>query len=92
MKTRFLQIICIVILSSVWISDAKSQDKLSQSFASIKEKVQDVQIDKTTFKQSIDVLDANKGKLSFVSVTVDEKGKPPEKDLSFMCLILTRIQ
>ena len=83
MKTRFLQIICILILSSVWISDAKSQDKLSQSFASIKEKVQDVQIDKTTFKQSIDVLDANKGKLSFVSVTVDEKGKTSGERFEF---------
>ena len=83
MKTSFLQIICILIVSSVSISDAKSQDKLSQSFASIKEKVQDVQIDKTTFKQSIDVLDANKGKLSFVSVTVDEKGKTSGERFEF---------
>jgi hypothetical protein len=75
MKTSFLQVFCIVVFSVVSISEAKSQDKLSQSLASIKEKVQDVQIDKTTFKQSIDVLDGNKGKLSFVSVLVDEKGK-----------------
>ncbi len=83
MKTSFLQIFCIVVLSVVSILDAKSQDKLSQSLASIKEKVQDVQIDKTTFKQSIDVLDERKGKLSFVSVLVDEKGKTANERFEF---------
>lgn len=83
MKTSFLQIFCIVVLFVVSISDAKSQDKLSQSLASIKEKVQDVQIDKITFKQSIDVLDENKGKLSFVSVLVDEKGKTAKERFEF---------
>jgi hypothetical protein len=67
----------------VSIFDAKSQDKLSQSLASIKEKVQDVQIDKTTFKQSIDVLDESMGKLSFVSVLVDEKGKTAKESFEF---------
>ena len=61
----------------------RSQDKLSQSLASIKEKVQDVQIDKTTFKQSIDVLDESKGKLSFVSELVDEKGKTTKERFEF---------
>ena len=83
MKTNFLQIFCIVVLSVVSIFDAKSQDKLSQSLASIKEKVQDVQIDKTTFKQSIDVLDESKGKLSFVSELVDEKGKTAKERFEF---------
>jgi hypothetical protein len=67
----------------VSIFDAKSQDKLSQSLTSIKDKVQDVEIDKTTFKQSIDILDANKGKLSFVSVLVDEKGKTAKESFEF---------
>jgi hypothetical protein len=83
MKTSFLQIFCIVVLSVVSIFDAKSQDKLSQSLASIKEKIQDVQIDKTTYKQSIDVLDESKGKLSFVSVLVDEKGKTAKETFEF---------
>ena len=83
MKTSFLQILCIVVLSVVSIFDAKSQDKLSQSLASIKEKVQDVQIDKTTFKQSIDILDESKGKLSFVSELVDEKGKTTKERFEF---------
>jgi hypothetical protein len=67
----------------VSIFDAKSQDKLSQSLTSIKDKVQDVEIDKTTFKQYIDILDANKGKLSFVSVLVDEKGKTAKESFEF---------
>jgi hypothetical protein len=83
MKTRLLQIFCIVFLLVISISNAKSQDKLSQSLASIKEKVQDVQIDKTTFKQSIDILDESKGKLSFVSVLVDEKGKTVKERFEF---------
>ena len=83
MKTSFLQFFCIVVLSAVSIFDAKSQDKLSQSLASIKQKVQDIQIDKTTFKQSIDVLDESKGKLSFISVFVDEKGKTTNERFEF---------
>ena len=85
MKTGFLQFFCIVAISAASVSVAKSQDKLSQTLASIKEKVQDVQIDKATYKQSIDILDANKGKLSFVSALVDEKGKTTnEKDEFFV--------
>jgi len=85
MKTGFLQFFCIVAISAASVSGAKSQDKLSQTLASIKEKVQDVQIDKATYKQSIDILDANKGKLSFVSALVDEKGKTTnERDEFFV--------
>jgi len=83
MKTSLLQIFCIVGLFVVSIPDAKSQDKLSQSLASIKEKVQDVQIDKTTYKQSIDILNESKGKLSFVSELVDEKGKTTKEKFEF---------
>jgi hypothetical protein len=83
MKTRFLQIFCIVVLSIGSIFDAKSQDKLSQALASIKGKIQDVQIDKTTYKQSLDILDESKGKLSFVSVFVDEKGKTSKESFEF---------
>ena len=83
MKTSFLQIFCIVVLSGVSIFDAKSQDKLSQSLLSIKEKVQDVQIDKATYKQYIDILDESKGKLSFVSELVDEKGKTTKEKFEF---------
>jgi len=83
MKKSFFQIIGIVILSVSPVLDAKSQDKLGQSLTSIKEKVQDVQIDKTTFKQSIDVLDESKGKLSFISVVVDEKGKTAKEGFEF---------
>jgi hypothetical protein len=83
MKTGFLRIFYLVLLSIVSIPIAKSQDKLSQTLASIKEKVQEVQIDKTTVKQSIDVLDESKGKLSFVSVLVDEKGKTASERFEF---------
>jgi hypothetical protein len=83
MKTGFFKILCIVAISIASVIDAKSQDKLSQSLASIKEKVQDVQIDKTTFKQSIEILDESKGKLSFISELVDEKGKSTKERYEF---------
>jgi hypothetical protein len=83
MKTGFLQIFCIVVLFFGPIFKAESQDKLSQSLASIKGKIQDVQIDKTTFRQSLDILDEVKGKLSFVSVFVDEKGKTSKESFEF---------
>jgi hypothetical protein len=83
MKTRFGYFGCIIVLSVISSFDAKSQTKLSQSLTSIKEKVQDVQLDKTTFKQSIEILDESKGKLSFVSVEVDEKGKTANERFEF---------
>jgi hypothetical protein len=83
MKTSFLQITCIIGLLISSIFNAKSQDKISQSLASIKEKVQDVQIDKSTFKQAIDVLDESKGKIRFVSIVVDEKGKAAKESFEF---------
>lgn len=79
----FLKICLIACLSIVPILDMKSQDKLTQSVASIKEKVQDVQIDKTTFKQSIDILDESKGKINFISVLTDEKGKNAKENFEF---------
>jgi hypothetical protein len=66
-------LICAAVLSIISLN-ANSQD-LTKTLESIKEKVQDVQIDKNTFKQSIEILDGKKGKLSFVSALVDEKGK-----------------
>jgi hypothetical protein len=83
MKTSLRLILFIVVLFVVSIFNAKSQDKLNQSLALIKEKVQDVQIDKSTFKQSIDILDESKGKLSFVSILVDEKGKTAKEMYEF---------
>jgi hypothetical protein len=83
MKTGFLKLFCIVVISLASVFDANSQDKLSQSLASIKEKVQDVQIDKSTFKQSIEIMDESKGKLSFVSELVDEKGKTAKERYEF---------
>lgn len=83
MKTNKLQIICVAIISIATSLNSKSQDKLSQSLAAIKEKVQDVQIDKTTYKQSVDILDETKGKLSFISTLVDEKGKSSKEGYEF---------
>ena len=83
MKSNLIKIFSIGIFFVVSAFDAKSQGNLSQSLTSIKEKVKDVQIDKTTFKQSIDVLDESKGKLSFVSELVDEKGKTTRERFEF---------
>ncbi len=80
MKTSFQIFLAAVLLQAS--INAKSQD-LSKSLASIKDKIQDVQIDKTTYKQSIEILDANKGKLSFASSEVDEKGKATNERFEF---------
>jgi hypothetical protein len=83
MKKNFFQISWIVILAMAPVLNANSQDKLGQSLSSIKEKIQDVQIDKTTFKQSIDILDESKGKLSFISAVIDDKGKTTKEGFEF---------
>ncbi len=83
MKTNVLQIFFVFILTVISVLDVKSQDKLSQTLASIGEKVKDVQIDKTTYKQSIDVLNGDKGKLGFVSVEVDDKGRKTTERFEF---------
>jgi len=83
MKTNYIQIYCIIVLSLVSVLDVRSQDKSGKTLASIKEKVQDVQIDKTTYKQSIDILDESKGKLSFISAVTDEKGKTTSEKFEF---------
>jgi hypothetical protein len=57
------------------IKPATAQETLNQNLLKIKENVTDIQIDKSTFKQSIDVLDEMSGKVLFTSVEVDEKGK-----------------
>jgi hypothetical protein len=73
MKTSFLQLICAAGLFIISLN-ANSQN-LTKTLESIQQKVQDVQIDKNTFKQTIEILDGDKGKLSFVSALVDDKGK-----------------
>ena len=83
MKTSLTQILCIAVLSLISARDLKSQDNLSQSLASIKEKVQDVQIDKTAYKQSIEILDGSKGKLAFLSEEVDDKGRSSRERFEF---------
>ncbi len=65
------------------MNNAKSQGNIHESLLSIKGKVQDVQIDKSTFKQSVDILDEAKGKLSFVSIVADEKGKTTKESFEF---------
>jgi hypothetical protein len=61
----------------------KSQDKLQQNLTSIKEKVQEVKIDNNTFTQSIDIMDKSKGKISFISVVDDGKGKISKESFEF---------
>ena len=67
--------VTIAVLSLLSLSAAGQQDKPDQILSAIKEKVQEVQVDKSTFRQSIDILDAGKGKLRFVSSLTDEKGR-----------------
>ncbi len=81
MRKPYLFIIFIFVFGNIFL--AQSQDKNSDALAAIKGKIQDVQIDKTTMKQSLDILDEAKGKLSFVSVLQDEKGKSTKESFEF---------
>lgn len=79
----FFKIFLIAGLSIVSILDVKSQNNLSQTLGSIKDKVQEVQIDKNTYKQTIDILDEKKGKISFISILVDGNGKNTKENFEF---------
>lgn len=74
-KMNFLKLCLIISISTLSVFNMKSQDKLNQGLVTIKEKIKDVQIDKSTYKQSIEILDGNKGQINFTSTLVDEKGK-----------------
>lgn len=83
MKRVSIFIFSISFVAFFSMNNAKSQGNIHESLLSIKGKVQDVQIDKSTFKQSVDILDEAKGKLSFVSIVADEKGKTTKESFEF---------
>ena len=83
MKRLIFSFFCFCIVPLFSIGNVNAQDKIHGSLLSIKEKVQDVQVDKNTVKQSIDILDESKGKLSFVSVLIEEKGKTSKESFEF---------
>jgi hypothetical protein len=53
----------------------KAQGKLKENLASIKSKIGEVKVDKTTFNQSLEIVNEETGKLTYSSTEVDEKGK-----------------
>ncbi len=83
MKTNLLQFFILAVLLMLPARKLRSQASLSKSLAAISEHVKDVQIDKVTYKQSINILDGNKGKIGFVSVATDDKGKTSSDKFEF---------
>jgi hypothetical protein len=75
MKKAPITLSWIIAISIVFTQSTKAQQSLSQVLNNIKSKVTEVQVDKTTYKQSLDVLDEQKGKVKLTIVEVDDKGK-----------------
>lgn len=76
-------LILVILLFAFGVRPVFAQEALHQNLASIKEKVTEIQIDKITFKQSIDITDEASGRLMFIIVEVDEKGKSSKESFEY---------
>jgi hypothetical protein len=83
MKINQITLVIVIALCAIFNLNVKSQDNLKQNLSLIKEKVGEVQIDKTVFRQSVDILDEEKAKVNYTSVEVDEKGKTIKESYEF---------
>lgn len=72
-RMKKLFILLLVTISP--ILRVMAQEKLNENLNSIKGKIGEVKIDKTTYNQSLEIIKAETGKLVFASTEVDEKGK-----------------
>lgn len=80
MKQRmFYLVLFLSVLTnlSIYAQDAK------QILTDIQSNVGEIQIDKITYRQSIDILDETKGKIRFSSVATDDKGKSSKESYEF---------
>ena len=71
MKKLFI-LLLTAIFPALWVT---AQEKLNENLNSMKNKIGEVKIDKTTYNQSLEIVKAETGKLVFSSTEVDEKGK-----------------
>lgn len=74
--------LCLSVLLLGITFELQAQD-IKQTLSAIQSKISEIQVDKVTFKQSIEVLDAVKGKLNFISVSTDDKGKSVKENYEF---------
>src|ERR1035437_7270875 len=73
-----------ILLLAIFISTPmRSENSLSQILSNIKSKVVEVQVDKSTIRQSLEILNESKGKLRLNSIVVDEKGKTSKSTYEF---------
>ena len=63
-------------------ASAFSQD-LKTNLAALKQKIGEVKIDQTTYRQSFEALDAEKGKINYTSIEVDINGKAKKESYEF---------
>ena len=80
-KLTISSLVFIVFLINNIVLNA--QENLQKKLESLKEKITEIQIDKTVIKQTLDVKDESKGKLLFTSTEVDEKGKSTSESYEF---------
>jgi hypothetical protein len=71
------------LLFSIFTSYSIYAQDIKQILTDIQSKVGEIQIDKITYKQTIDVLDDTKGKIRFSSVATDDKGKATKESYEF---------
>src|ERR1035437_584689 len=73
-----------ILLLAIFISTPmRSENSLSQMLSNIKNKVVEVQVDKSSIRQSLEILNESKGKLRLTSIVVDEKGKTSKSTYEF---------
>jgi HSP20 family molecular chaperone IbpA len=71
------------IIVCLFLSFNLNAQDLKQTLSAIQSKVGEIQIDKITYKQSVEILDDAKGKIRFTSVAVDDKGKAVKESYEF---------
>ncbi len=80
-KLTINSLVLVFILLNIAVLNA--QESLQKKLASLKEKISEIQIDKTVIHQSLEIKDELKGKILFTSTEVDEKGKSSSESYEF---------
>lgn len=83
MKLKNLFSVLFISISLLFTINVKAQNDLKQALSTIKEKIVEVPVDKIVFRESLEILNDDKGKLNYISVEVDDKGKTKKESYEF---------
>ncbi len=77
------KLLTLVAWSLTTLLLVNAQGNLKDNLAALKGKIGEVKIDKTTYNQSLDIINEETGKLVYTSTVVDEKGKSSKEVYEF---------